>query len=450
MGRRRLTTIAAAFGMLVGLGSSGIAAQAAAAPGPDATYLALVATYQPSTRNTCYGNNGAVVVQSPDGSTCSVKQVNNGRNIAVCVQANGGPAPTQTCSITQTTPTNTSNNYALIVQRVTQDEGTTQTASQRAQIHQSNGSGSNFGGVFQIVGQSIGSEADPSQTSTQHVEDAPFVGPGFTQSADAGSNYAAVAQWSSQSMNGGTQQTQTADQFAGHSGQFPGDGVDQTTRTGGNAAALIQKQKQEHRSDIPATQTQTATEDADLTQNGSPGQNLASGNQFQDQREDGPSGSTQHQTGDPRCCSTQTGGRFFINEVTNQLATLDGQPNPAAVQTEQLIANCDSPPPTGSTTGGCFVMLSATVQGQTTTGPFPPCQGTASCHRGIACVKTACFPCVVFEGSFCSPIGGGRIAQAAFRTRDLALAPGRAAGVTGATRLGSAPVRSAPHLALLT
>jgi hypothetical protein len=50
--RRRLLSIVGTVGLLAAVLSSGIGAQAASAPGPDATYNSLLATYQYSSQNT--------------------------------------------------------------------------------------------------------------------------------------------------------------------------------------------------------------------------------------------------------------------------------------------------------------------------------------------------------------------------------------------------------------
>ena len=398
MARRRLTAIAGALGLLGWLATSGVAAQAATSPGPDLTYSSLLATYLWSSQDACVGGTSSTDVVTGT-RTCLIDETQTTRkNIAVCVQSNT-PGTTQVCNIRQT---NTSgNNYALVIQRFVQNQGSSQDANQKASIQQTNGSGSNFAGVFQTVFQSIGQQDDPSQTNSQHVAAIAPNGPGgLEQSSTTGSNFAFVSQFSTQSASGGSPQTQTADQLAGNSGSGLKNGIDQTG--GANAAFLSHIQKQQLDTGVSnASQTQNAIQDGDITQKGAPGQNLAVGSQRQDQQEQGPTGlfgfggTMQQQTGDPKCCSTQNGGQFFINQSTNQFA------NNAAnrSQAEHIFGNCDSSP------AGCHVVQSATLNGTTTPGLI--CNGQPSCHQGITCFSG--------EGG-CFTTGGGGSAPVALRS----------------------------------
>jgi hypothetical protein len=308
------------------------------------------------------------------------------RNIAVCLQNSNAAAPIQTCSINQT---NISfNNYALVIQRIQQNTcappptppltAPCQSGTQAASIQQTNGFGWNFGGAFQIVIQSIGQQDDPSQTNSQHVEAIGLNGPGGLEQLSAGgSNYGAATQYSAQSASGGSVQSQFADQVAGHSG-VGGSGIDQHAPAGSNAAALVHLQTQHL--DASPNQTQTATQDGDITQNGLPGMNLAAGTQSQDQLENGPLHAFQQQVGDPKCCSLQDGGTFLVKLKTVQRAFAGGIFNPLANQSETLVGNCDS------TGGSCDVFLSATEQGnppQTNTCTTSPCHIEVQCLEGV-------------------------------------------------------------------
>src|ERR1700737_724043 len=114
MFRRRLLSIVGALGLVTGLLSSGVAAQAETTAGPDSTYNSLLATYSWSSHDVCY-SNGAYLATNP----CVITQTPSGkRNIAVCVQSSNNPAATETCSISQTNDTH--NNYALVIQRIHQ------------------------------------------------------------------------------------------------------------------------------------------------------------------------------------------------------------------------------------------------------------------------------------------------------------------------------------------
>jgi hypothetical protein len=377
--RRRLLSIVGAIGLLTGLISSGVAAQAST-PGPDWTYSSLLLTYLWSSQDVCYSNGAAPVTTNP----CVIVQPTPApgkSNIAVCVQITSA---TQQCDITQTNDTH--NNYALVIQRINQ-QGTTascsitvtpcQNGTQRASISQTDVSGSNFGGVIQKVSQSLSersTDGDPQQVNEQDLQSLTVGTPGLMQTSATGSNFAAVGQDSQQYQAGATAQSQNAKQFAGLSESARG--INQTTGApGGNAALLGQVQKQNLQSLVALSQSETANQDGDLTQNdGASNQNFASGNQFQDQQEQGVSTTTQHQFGDPKCCSVQTsGGKFLIRQATNQFA------NNAALrqQNEHILGNCDSFP------NGCTVIQTATLNGNTQ--PGDPCNAASACHQGITC-----------------------------------------------------------------
>jgi hypothetical protein len=376
--------------LVAGLISSGVAVHAST-PGPDATYNALLSTYQASSQDVCYSNGTYITPANP----CLISQspsLTGQNNIAVCVQVTSAA---QQCDISQGNIGG--NNYALVVQRIHQ-QGTTascpiptgttpycQNGTQRASILQTDGRGSNFGGLFQKVGQYLTEQAndgDPGQNNEQDVQSlaVPAV-PGLSQSSIGGSNYAAVGQDSWQYQAGSTAQTQNARQFVGTSGSERG--INQTTvAPGGNAAVLGQLQRQNVQSQVALSQTEKAYQDGDITQNGGASnfQNFASGNQFQDQQELGVvgtlsgTGTHQVQIGDPKCCSTLfAGGVLTLVQATNEFA------NNAASrqQTETIVGNCIAPP------SGCTFRQSATLNGKTT--PGDPCNAQASCQRAIVC-----------------------------------------------------------------
>src|SRR6202165_703531 len=396
--RRRLLSLVGALGLVTGLLSSGVGAQAATTAGPDFTYNTLLAIFSWSSHDVCYSNIAEDA--HPGAGTCTITQteLSNQTKIAVCVQNGNAPVADEQCDITQTNSTNTRNNYALVIQRLHQQSASTticpgspptippapppcQLGTQRASILQMDGSGSNFGGVVQKVTQSLNAERrddDPQQDNKQEVRSPASGTPGLTQTSAGGSNFAAVGQDSQQSQAGSTTQTQTANQFAGSSGFA--NGINQTTQApGANAAVLGQVQKQSLQSQVaPGTQTENAYQDGDITQSdGTANHNFASGNQFQDQQEQGvvgAAGTIQVQLGDPKCCSVQTaGGKFPIHQATNMFANNSDNRQ----QTEHIIGNCDSFP------NGCTMVQMATLNGTPT--PGVPCNGQPSCHQTITC-----------------------------------------------------------------
>jgi hypothetical protein len=425
-----------------------VAAQAST-PGPDSTYNALVAIYSWSSQNICYANNGTA---TPGDGSCTITQGPSGtRNIAVCVQVTSAA---QQCDITQINDTN--NNYALVIQRINQ-QGTTgscsitppcQNGTQRASISQTADTGFNFGGVIQKVTQSLTEQAtddDPGQNNQQDVRPATGFAPGLQQTSVGGSNYAAVAQSSQQWQGGSLGQTQTARQFAGVSGSE--NGINQITALpGGNAAVLGQVQKQNVQSQVALSQTENAYQDGDITQHGGAFnfQNFASGNQFQDQQEQGVvgtlagTGTHQIQLGDPKCCSALLpGGVFPIVQMTNMFA------NNAAFrqQRETIIGNCIAPP------SGCTLRQSATVNGTTT--PGDPCNAQLSCHSGIVCVGSSCTRCTTAESVTLPPCSFSTT-NVNFGNRALAIAQLWSSAAMRTPTARPQAVRSGPSVALLT
>jgi hypothetical protein len=415
----------------------------------------------------CYANNGTA---TPGDGSCTITQGPSGTtNIAVCVQVTSAA---QQCDIRQIN--DSYNNYALIIQRIDQQGAGSncpvqpplpppippcQNATQRASILQADGTGSDFGGVIQKVNQSLSEQAsdpDPQQFDRQEVRSltGPYglqqtsgVSPSGVITSSAGSNYAAVGEASDQSQAGATAQSQEAHQFVGYSES--GQGINQTVKApgGANAGVLWQVQKQNLQSGVATSQSEKAYQDGDITEDdGAGSNNFASGNQFQDQVEQGVSTTHQLQFGDPKCCSALTlGGTMQIRQATNMFAN-----NPLfRNQTEIINTNCDAPP------AGCTAVTSATVNGTTTQGP--PCNGQPSCHQGIVCFSPGpCTPCRIGETSgtlpFCS--SGVGAANFSFGNRALAIAQtGSGLAMRTPTTFRSARLpaaRSAPSDALLT
>ena len=372
MYRRRLAAFAGAIGLLGALFFSGVAARADILSTTDSTMNSLISTYLSSGQDACVGGS-ATYNAVTSTTTCMITETTLGeKHIAVCVQSNSA-GPSQVCSITQDNAAQ--NNYALVIQHIEQSQGATQTAKQSVSIKQTNSAGSNFSRIFQTINQSTHDQdgsGNQTQTNVQHVEATPFSsdGPGLSQMTTNGSNFAEVTEDSTQSGKNALSATQNADQFAGHSRVFPGNGIDQSAPLGKNVAALTHTQQQQL--DSSPSQNQTATQDGDITQNGSQGTNFASGAQFQDQQEHG--GGFQQQNGDPRCCSIQNGGDFFVTIKTDQEAD-SVFPN----QSEFIQGNCDSVPG-----GTCHMNLSATQQ-NVTTGPTPAtCEDPSICHQFIS------------------------------------------------------------------
>ncbi len=323
MGRRRLTTIAATFGLLVGLCTSAIGAQAAPAA-PDATFNNLLWSYTAMADrggSACYGGTF-----DPATGTCTIYQgttTQSNRNVAVCVQ-NNVPGGVEVCSVTQFN--GSGNNYALIIQRYRQN-GNTPQATQYATVDQENGSGSNFLGVFQQVSQFSGDPGAQTQKADQYagVHFNPLI-----QNSASGSNYTLVAQNTYQVGTSETASTQNQD-----SNQI--GSLDQTDN-GAVVAGAVSK-------------------------------NFVTESQFQKLDGDG----AQTQKVDPRCCTTQKNSpadRFNIAQFTNQVA------GPTAFQQAVDVATCDS-------SGNCTTSSTSVQNGQSQS---TNCSGMV-CSRAISCTN---------------------------------------------------------------
>jgi hypothetical protein len=326
--RRRLLSIVGALGLVTGLLSSGVAAQADNSL-PDSTFnwLLLSNTFLAGSGGNACISNGARVALTTDGF-CVIEQSPGRTNVAICIE-NNAPSGVEVCRIKQTNDTR--NNYALVFQRYNQQGGPSQSATQYARVNQQNGTGSNLFGEFQLARQST-SAADTTNHQTQKVQ------------------------------------------------QFAGSDIDpnaQTSTSGSNYALVAQNSNQNGASESSAIQTQDGNElgfldqtDSGSTVPGAVSKNFVTQSQFQHLDGDG----LQTQKLDPRCCSTQGNGprdRFNINQFTDQTA------GPVADQQVISVGNC-------TTSGNCTVTQSSTQNGTTNTNS---CSGT-TCTTGFTCTKT--------------------------------------------------------------
>lgn len=277
--RRRLLTIVGALGLVSGLISSGVAAQAV------------------NSSNSAGAGNGDTQCSGTFDSTtgiCTISQTTlTEDHSAVCIEDNV-PGGVEGCVILQTSGSGF-NNRAVVVQRYHENQGPNQTTCPQSGV----------------------------QCATQTVT--------ITQTAtDAGSNFASVTQKTDQKLEPNTNgdQNQQDDQDVR---------IAQTSDSGQNQADLDQSSKQNANSNTTANQIQTSAEHGDITQFSS-GLSTASANQDQDQRLAGNGSQTQQI--DPRCCTFQTSNPndvFTIKQNANQQADSAG-----AFQESSTVGECFS------------------------------------------------------------------------------------------------------------
>jgi hypothetical protein len=279
--RRRLLSIVGALGLVTGLLSSGVAAQADTSMS-DSSFQSMVNFY---TAIASYGGTfcyaqPASTPPSPPG-TCTLNQTSSTQNnFAICVEFTTANPATQACNITQTTGSGT--NIALIIQRVRQTGAGTENGSQDGSIGQTSGTGSNLAATVQVFSQQFGNRPeDPTQNDTQSAS---------------------------------TSQTSTS----GHNFKF-----------------LAQSSQQDAQSALGGTQS--SDEHGDINQSST---GVSKALAFQNQHQGLTGGGPQSQSIDPRCCSfqgTNPGNVFQITQKADQHA--DGT---APTQDSSTIGQCDS------------------------------------------------------------------------------------------------------------
>jgi hypothetical protein len=387
--RRRILSIVGALGLVTGLLSSGVAAQADTSMS-DSTFNSMVSFYQmlaSFSSNFCSAQPASTTSCPPAITQTSTTS----NNVAVCVETDHSAAPSQFCSITQTNTTG--NNIAIVVQVVSRNSNdSTQNATQDALIQQDNVSGSNFAAVVQIVKQSTGASGDQSQTDNQGA-------------------------------------------------RIEQNGATAATATGHNLAILFESSKQSGSSQAGASQTQFSNEDVNtephhINQFSSGVSNIfATQSQVQELFGTG----LQTQTIDPRCCSVQQSN---VNDKFNILQFASQRNNQQLTSSENAtsVAQC-------ATSGNCTTSSTTSQNGATTTvtcGPSPTCTAIVVCTNGTCPTQVTCTSseeCPSPPPPPCFPnLCDVPVAAATFGSGALAIAP----------RSVKPLARSAPSAALLT
>jgi hypothetical protein len=338
----------------------------------------------------CTATPSGTITTAPDGSSCTIVQVSSGgTNSATCLeQSNGSRGVSQLCAISQ--ENSNGSNQAVVQQMDTARSGSTQDASQDAEISQvvqTGSSGTNSVSVTQSVNQQTGT---PTGTGAES-QDAHQIA-AVSQVSDTGNNQASVNE--SQTQN---EQIPTANGTKG-----PAQPVAQTQNTACSSSPCPNENAAVYQSSSP---TAGGTNDATIAQalaqkEGAPGNNVA-GSQTQgsptgglnghfDQQSSGVStanGSQSEQQGqapttgntplvqtqyDPAWMGSPQGSnpndQYNINQGINQQASNN------ADQNIQIFTNCD-------TTGTCTGNESATQNGVTGSNS---CSGS-TCHIELSC-----------------------------------------------------------------
>jgi hypothetical protein len=347
-----------------------------------------------------------------NASACE-RRVDNpttGETVMVCdiMQVNGGPGT----------------NAATISQHIQQTKGTMQKAREIARITQTNETKSNIARIIQGIGQTQNAKGGGSITQSQEAHQAATV----DQLTTSGANTSNIDQRQNQSQraagsSGLVTQKQNTDPGFDSSCDRPTDNPDfdqeknqcaEVTQdssvvpsTGGSIQSRLNQA-------ITESQTASNAGSVDQDQGTFPGGPLTPGGQdgivvqnssapvdsdaIQDTNQtqiatgiiDGVDPGDQFKnTGDPRCCATQTinpGSTADITQRTNQSAFVNGEYSDDAEQFASLRGDCDS-------FGTCTVEQLATVNGDPT--PNGPCTGNV-CHIFIECVSAG-----GGEGTFC-------------------------------------------------
>ena len=363
------------------------------------------------------------------GLDCVVVQValSGGQNGGACDRTDKQSATAvQVCDITQANDGNpNSSNNATINQNIQQRNGPAQDARQVARITQENTLGRNHAIIHQVIGQTQNARGGASITQSQEAHQAGTV----EQLTTNGANTSSIDQRQKQSQrasgsSGLVTQKQNTDPGADFFCDQPADDPDFDQEKNQCAEVL------QNSSVVPATggsiqsrlnqditESQAASNAGSVDQDqgtfpggpGTPGgqggtvvQNSSAPddsdaiqNTLQVQRATGIAagvslGDQFKNTGDPRCCATQTvnpGSTADITQTTNQFASSGDN----AVQLASLQGDCNS-------SGTCNVEQSATVNGETTTND---CSGSF-CH-----IVIECFSLGEGEGTACVASEGG-------------------------------------------
>jgi hypothetical protein len=373
------------------------------------------------------------------GLDCVVVQVamSGGQNGGACFRGDKSDMDAlQVCDITQTNTGNpNSTNSAGIEQNIQQNSGPDQNARQVARITQTNSVGKNIAHIHQVVGQTENAKGSGDVEQNQEAHQAATVNQTTTLS---GGNTSNIDQRQNQSQRASTSNglvTQKQNTILESDLLTPANNCDQpedapdpdnpldvstlgqpknqcadvlqnsNMTTGGSVKSTLgqsvgESQVVSKASEVDQDQgeeTGLTGQEGDVEQNSSaPDDSDALQDTTQTQTASSISegvdiGDQFKNTGDPRCCATQTtnpGSTADITQRTNQSAFENGEFSDDAEQYALLQGECNSP-------GTCHIVQSATVNGETTPNGCTnsgPCTATIVCTFGESineCVPTS-------------------------------------------------------------
>ena len=318
---------------------------------------------------------GGQNVAECDGGCTVVQHGHSGDNHMKCQGRSSSPAASQDCSITQETD---GSNFATVLMSINATGGTTQNATQTAEVTQTSHGGSNHSDVHQAVDQSLTFGATQNQDAYQEAD--------VTQTVDGGGgNFSHVHQTQDQSASGGTTQAQNTSSppSGGCSGSAPKPFqphqcavVDQTNNDGGTNGSQLDQAIGERECTSTATEqtqgTSTGGSKGSIDQTNPPGigQNMIVSHQELAQRATGPSSTMQTQLTDPGCCGVSQNGAAKNHQSTHQL-TRQSASNPDA---EQLAGLSGTVHQTTGVSAAAPLAAAATTTANNTNGPNNTCE----------------------------------------------------------------------------
>jgi hypothetical protein len=288
------------------------------------------------------------------------------------------------------------NNYAEVRARITQRDGSSQSALEEAEIEQTSDSGNNTAKITQTIQQTLKVDPPTAVSQDQQARQKATV----TQTASSsGSNSSTVAQSQSQDENASGGAAITQNQNAASTEKNQELTVTQTTSTGNNTSSfsqLINQYQQAQSAPGPIMQTQgtpvtggqmTTVKQEILTFNTGHNSNTTNLDEQQTQVKSTQGTFTQNHFGPQDCCGTQINGTAENN--FNKVVERNVQHNDTggASQSSEQNAHCSD------TVGECSVDQTYTSN----SGTDHHTDSGSSVFSDRACVDTG-------EGASCTDI----------------------------------------------
>ena len=344
----------------------------------------------PAVSVTLLGLDECVIIQS---SVASLTETASTMNSASCdMDGSGATKDKQKCKIKQ--QSKKGNNYAEVRARTTQRGGSSQLATQDADITQSSESGNNTAKITQTIQQTLDTYQSGAVTQSQNARQYASV----TQTSTSGKNSSDVQQYQYQTedadSNGSVSQEQNTDSSLTWNVEAS---VTQTsTLTGDTTSNLRQLINQHQDADSPPGPVdQTEGNSAGglrgtVTQaTNAPGVIRSTSTQDEDQTQEADTTGTLTQTkiGPEFCCATQNGGTTANVNTVDQSSVQTDDEALGSTQTTEQSGHCSQ-----SVVGAeCTLTQTYTANGQTdSTGPQTAMteNNTRTCSGGV---EVGCF-----------------------------------------------------------